>query len=101
MTDIQKELYEELEPVEEIEDLEETPGEFFEPEPEDGETSKFFSSVLNPFLNSVFPILLIDNKMRIVYTNSACERLFTSFFNLAGKYFIDIFGKFFEMTAIR
>jgi putative two-component system response regulator len=39
--------------------------------------------------------------MRIVYTNSACERLFTSFFNLAGKYFIDIFGKFFEMTAIR
>ncbi|MDR2069428.1 MAG: HD domain-containing protein [Spirochaetaceae bacterium] len=100
MTD-QKELYDELEPLEELEDLEEESKESFKPELEDEEASKFFSSTLNPFLNSVFPILLIDNKLRIVYTNPACERLFTGFFNLAGKYFIDIFGKFFEMSAIR
>jgi putative two-component system response regulator len=98
----QKEPYDELEPLEELEEVEAVPLESLEPEPEDdSETSKFFSSTLNPFLNSVFPILLIDNKMKIVYTNPACEHLFTGFLNLAGKYFIDIFGKFFEMPAIR
>ncbi|MDR2630856.1 MAG: HD domain-containing protein [Spirochaetaceae bacterium] len=101
MATIQKEPYDELEPLEEFEELEEIPKESFEPEPEDGETSKFFSSTLNPFLNSVFPVLFIDNKFKILYANPSCEHLFTGFLNLAGKYFIDIFGKFFEMSAIR
>ncbi|MHC6201612.1 HD-GYP domain-containing protein [Breznakiellaceae bacterium SP9] len=65
------------------------------------EHSKFFSSSLNPFLKSVFPVLIIDNKLKIIYANPSCEHLFTGFFNLAGNYFIDIFGKAFEMSDIK
>jgi putative two-component system response regulator len=33
--------------------------------------------------------------------NKSCENLFTGFFNLAGNYFIDVFGRSFEMEDIR
>jgi putative two-component system response regulator len=101
MTDSQKDPYGDLEFLEELEDLEDGTGEFSDLEPESGETSKFFSSSLNPFLNSVFPVLFIDNELKIVYANPSCEHLFTGFFNLSGNSFIDVFGKFFEITAIR
>ncbi|MDR1277185.1 MAG: HD domain-containing protein [Treponema sp.] len=97
MTDTDKdldELEEDLEPLEvlDVEDEELSPAE---------ETSKYFSSALNPFLASIFPVLIIDKKLKIIYANPACENLFTGFFNLAGNYFIDVFGRAFEMEEIR
>jgi putative two-component system response regulator len=91
---------EELEEEEELEPLEVLDLEEEETVP-DEESSKFFSSSLNPFLTSIFPVLFVDNKLKIIYANPACENLFTGFFNLAGNYFIDIFGRAFEMEDIR
>ncbi|MDR2101580.1 MAG: phosphohydrolase, partial [Treponema sp.] len=60
-----------------------------------------FKSAFSPFINSIFPVLFIDNKMRILAANKSCENLFTGFFNLAGNYFIDVFGRSFQMEDIR
>jgi putative two-component system response regulator len=68
---------------------------------EESSSSQFFSSSSNPFLTSIFPVLFINKKLRILYANPACERLFTGFFDLAGNYFIDVFGRAFEMEDIR
>jgi putative two-component system response regulator len=101
MANIEKEPDDVLEVLEEFEDVEEIAVESAKPEPGNDTASKFFSSVLNPFLNSIFPVLFIDNKLKILYANPSCEHLFTGFFNLANNYFIDVFGKSFEVTAIR
>ncbi|MDR2302964.1 MAG: HD domain-containing protein [Treponema sp.] len=55
----------------------------------------------NVFETSAFPVLFISKKMKILYANPACEHLFVGFFELVGKYFIDIFGKFFDIDDIR
>ncbi|MDR0403069.1 MAG: HD domain-containing protein [Treponema sp.] len=55
----------------------------------------------NAFETSAFPVLFISKKMKILYANPACERLFVGFFELRGRYFIDVFGKFFDMDDIR
>ncbi|MDR1654482.1 MAG: HD domain-containing protein [Treponema sp.] len=55
----------------------------------------------NAFLTSSFPVLFISKKMKILYSNPACEHLFIGFFELEGAYFIDVFGKFFDMDDIR
>jgi putative two-component system response regulator len=65
------------------------------------ETSDFLASFHNPFSASIFPVLFIDKKLRINYANPACEHLFTGFFNLPGNYFIDVFGRSFEMEDIK
>jgi hypothetical protein len=70
-----EELEEELEPLEVL-DLDEE-----EAAPEE-ESSKYFSSSLNPFLTSLFPVLFVDNKLKIIYANPACENLFTGFLTL-------------------
>ena len=96
MADIEREsdnLEEEPEPLDVLE-VDEGSGEGSGPAP-------FFSSSANPFLTSIFPVLFIDKKLRILYTNPACERLFTGFFNLSGNYFIDVFGRAFEIEDIR
>ncbi|MDR1175550.1 MAG: HD domain-containing protein [Treponema sp.] len=59
------------------------------------------SSDSNAFEVSAFPVLFISRKMKILYANPACEHLFIGFFALEGKYFIDIFAKFFDMDEIR
>jgi putative two-component system response regulator len=98
--------------VEELEELEDLQEEGLEPlevldlddEAEDAveeEHAKYFSSTLNPFLTSIFPVLFLDKKLKILYANPACENLFTGFFNLTGNYFIDVFGRAFEMEDIR
>jgi putative two-component system response regulator len=88
-----------------LETLEEEPEplEVLEVEEDDSasEISGFFSSFSNPFSTSIFPVLFIDKKLRITYANPACEHLFTGFFNLRGNYFIDIFGRAFEMDDIK
>jgi len=54
-----------------------------------------------PYLNSFFPVILIDSKMKILSANKACRSLFTGFTDLTGAYFMDIFGKAFGVEEIR
>jgi putative two-component system response regulator len=86
------EVLEEIESLE-LDELEEDTG--------DEETTRFLSSKFSPFLNSIFPVLFLDQKLKIIYANDACKNLFTGFFNLVGNYFIDVFGRSFEMSDIR
>jgi putative two-component system response regulator len=65
------------------------------------DTAKLFNADLNPFLKSIFPVLFLDKHMKILFANDACEHLFTGFFELKGNYFIDVFGRAFEMDDIR
>jgi putative two-component system response regulator len=53
------------------------------------------------FINSVFPVLFIDKDMKVLYANKACENLFTGFFKLVGNLFIDVFGKYFNLSDVR
>jgi putative two-component system response regulator len=53
------------------------------------------------FINSVFPVLFIDRDMKVLYANKACENLFTGFFKLVGNLFIDVFGKYFNLSDVR
>jgi putative two-component system response regulator len=92
MADTQKDP-EDLEPLE-IEELGD------EPDANEEESIQRISA-FNPFLNSIFPVLFVDKKMKIIFANEACKNLFTGFFNLAGNYFIDAFGRSFEMEDIR
>jgi putative two-component system response regulator len=92
----------ELEVLEELEELEEAE-EVLDPEAKtvDDEPIQLRSPVLNPFKTSIFPVLFVDRKLRIVYANPACENLFTGFFNLSGNYFTDVFGKTFTVGDIK
>jgi putative two-component system response regulator len=58
-------------------------------------------SSFNIFENSIFPALIINSKLKIIYANPSCTRLFSALMALTGNYFIDVFGKFFEMEDIR
>ncbi|MDR2476875.1 MAG: HD domain-containing protein [Treponema sp.] len=69
-------------------------------EADDG-TPEELSSSLNPYRTSMFPILVLNKRMKILYANPACEHLFTGFFSLSGNYFIDIFGKAFGLEGIK
>ena len=63
--------------------------------------TKLFSAAANPYVNSFFPVLFIDKKMRILFANKSCENLFTGYFDLSGRYFVDVFGKSFGIDEIR
>ena len=54
-----------------------------------------------PYLKSFFPVILIDNKMKILAANKACRSLFTGFIDLAGTYLMDLFGKSFGIEEMR
>jgi putative two-component system response regulator len=58
-------------------------------------------SGFNPFVNSVFPVLFINNNLKIINANKACENLFTGFFNLEGNTFIDVFGRSFALEDLK
>jgi putative two-component system response regulator len=94
-----------IEDIDDVETLEELNTQGVE-EPEGdsaAESGAFDMSRLqhNPFSSSIFPVLFFDKKLKIIFANAACENLFTGFFNLTGNYFIDIFGKAFEMENIK
>ena len=55
----------------------------------------------NPFINSIFPVVFMDKKLKITYANNVCENLFKGLFKLAGNYFIDVFGHSFDMDDIK
>jgi len=59
------------------------------------------SSSINAFKASIFPVLIINKQLRIIYANEACEHLFIGFHNLSGKYFFDLFGKAFGIEDAR
>ncbi|WP_169313419.1 HD domain-containing phosphohydrolase [Treponema primitia] len=52
------------------------------------------------FENSIFPVLFIDQHLKIIYANPGCKNMFP-FSKLVGSYFVDTFGKFFELEDIR
>jgi putative two-component system response regulator len=87
----------ELEVLEELEEAEEV----LDSETAGDEPARIRSSALNPFNSSIFPVLFVDRKLRIVYANPACENLFTGFFDLSGNYFTDVFGKTFAVEDIK
>jgi len=88
-----------LEPVEEVLDLEEEA--LLEEPDEEEESSSHFSESANPYVNSFFPVVIIDKKMKILFANDACKNLFTGYVDLSGKYFVDVFGKPFGIDEIR
>jgi putative two-component system response regulator len=98
--DIQKEPAEELEILEEAGSMEDDFENLTLLRAENGGVSSF-PAVIQPFLNSIFPVLSIDRELRILYANSACQGLFTEFFNMEGNYFFDIFGRSFTVNAVR
>jgi putative two-component system response regulator len=100
MPELEKEvaLEDELEELGDIEDAE--PIEDAE-EDDQNDSSQLLSASLNPFKTSIFPVLILNKKLKIIYANPACENLFTGFFELSGNYFSDIFGKAFEMDDLK
>jgi len=71
-----------------------------EPEAEN-ESGHNFSIDSNPYVNSSFPVVVIDKKMKILFANEACKNLFAGYVDLSGKYFVDVFGKPFGIEEIR
>ncbi|MCL2764898.1 MAG: HD domain-containing protein [Treponema sp.] len=68
---------------------------------EEAEASFLLSSSHNPFKTSIFPVLIINNRLRIIFTNESCEQMFLGFTHLIGKYFFDLFGKAFSIEDAR
>ena len=60
-----------------------------------------FSATANPYINSFFPVVIIDKKMKILFVNEACRTLFTGYVDFSGKYFADVFGKPFGIEDLR
>jgi putative two-component system response regulator len=86
---------------EELEPLYETDVEEITDDSENEDVKIELSSSYAPFKASIFPILIINKQLRIIYTNEACEKMFLGFPNLTGKYFFDIFGKTFDIEDAR
>jgi putative two-component system response regulator len=61
----------------------------------------YISTVCAPFSSSIFPVLCINYKLKILYINSVCQNLFKGFDSITNQYLLDIFGKFFDMKDIR
>ncbi|MCL2442149.1 MAG: HD domain-containing protein [Treponema sp.] len=65
------------------------------------EEQALLSSSHIPFKASIFPVLIFNRQLRIIYTNESCEQMFTGFPSLPGKYFFDLFGKAFDLEDAR
>jgi len=86
---------------EELEPLYDTNVEEITDDSENEDVKIELSSSYAPFKASIFPVLIINKQLRIIYINEACEKMFLGFPNLAGKYFFDIFGKAFDLEDAR
>jgi len=67
----------------------------------DEDDKQVLSSSYSPFKTSIFPVLIINKQLRIIYTNEACKQMFIGFDNIPGKYFFDLFGKAFGIEDAR
>jgi putative two-component system response regulator len=55
----------------------------------------------DPAAASIFPVLVLDRNLKILYANQVCAGLFPHLSSLTGRYFIDVFGKYFVVEDIR
>jgi len=94
---------EELEDIDAEETVTETPDllDHYDEAPGEEPVRKDYHRESNLYLNSSFPVLLIDKRMRILFANDACKDLFSGFFEVTGSYFIDVFGKSFGIDEIK
>ena len=88
---------------EELESLEDIEGEGNNIDESDDEDNNQSINIIshNPFKASLFPVLIINKKLKIIYSNDACERMFQGFTPFSGKYFFDLFGKAFDLEDAR
>jgi len=88
----------------ELESLDEAEAEVEEitEEPSSNEADSYIlSSSFDPFKTSIFPIIIINKQLQIMYANEASEQMFSGFKNMKGKYFFDLFGKAFAIDDAR
>ena len=64
-------------------------------------SNMLFSSALNPYQNTYFPVIFLDKQMKIIFANNACQNLFSGLLDLSNAYFSDVFGKFFGVEGLR
>jgi putative two-component system response regulator len=57
--------------------------------------------IVELFERSVFPVILINRSLNILYANPGSRKIFFGFQKLWQHNFIDVFGKFFELKDIR
>ncbi|WP_304239895.1 HD domain-containing phosphohydrolase [Gracilinema caldarium] len=57
--------------------------------------------IMRPFVNSIFPVLLINKEFLILFANRACNNLFTGYFRLQNNLFFDVFGKSLGSEALK
>ena len=87
---------------EELESLEDLDGDQNIEDPEGEEEEQLIlSSSHTPFKASIFPVLIINKHLKIIYSNEACERMFPGFTQFTGKYFFDLFGKAIDLDDAR
>jgi len=102
MTDINN--MREPEELDELDALDLEEEEVLEPSIEecDLETQKriFSYYAVTPYLNSFFPVVIINSKMKILFANIAAKNLFAGFFDITSTYFMDVFGKPFGIENI-
>ena len=85
----------EAEDLDELETLEpEVENQAIAPSFIEDENQKIFSYyAVTPYLNSFFPVVVINNNMKILFANVAAKNLFAGFFDITNTYFFDVFGK--------
>jgi putative two-component system response regulator len=69
-------------------------------EPKRPLAEKLFN-VANPYANSFFPVVFINDEMKILFANEAFRECFAGYVDLSGHYFVDVFGKSFGIDEIR
>ena len=86
---------------EELEPLEDSLGEDEDNGENERDTLYDLSAAHNPFKTSIFPVLILNKNLKIVYINDSCQQMFLGFTNIMGKYFFDLFGKAFALEDAR
>lgn len=84
--------------LESLEDIEEEDNDNVAEEAPD---TSILSSSHHPFKTSIFPVMIINKQLKIIYVNESCEQMFQGFSRLLGKHFFDLFGKAFELEDAR
>jgi putative two-component system response regulator len=59
------------------------------------------SPTVDLFESSVFPVILVDRSLNVLYTNPGSRRLFSGFQKPGRHSFIDVCGKFFSLEDMR
>jgi putative two-component system response regulator len=87
---------EELEPLELLDTI--GPSNFSDAE---HDTDILSGPIVELFESSVFPVVLINRALSVLYANLGSRKLFSGFQQLRQNNFVDVFGKFFELQDIR